>query len=319
MMLQKDEEERGPLGKVFRMPSNMNLGPLTLRVRYLEKILLFYENDFGFKVKNRRLDSDDGLEVIELGFNSNKKGELSANSIEPALILKRDPDATKSPSNSAGLYHFAILVPDRKSLASTYLAIGNSGMYYDGFADHGVSEALYLQDPEDNGIEIYRDRPRKEWKYDNSGHLQMDTLPLDIESLLKELTKDERKNPVAFPSGAKIGHMHLRVTNLERSVSFYHEKLGLDIIVSLPRMGAAFLSAGGYHHHVGINTWQSSGGSPHMRSEAGLENFTFVVQDRTILDELASRMQNSAESVKENADKLLVSDPDGMQILIKSG
>jgi len=284
------------------MPAMM-IGPPTLRVRDLQKQLSFYENNLDLQV-NRRRRADD-LEVIDLGFKDYK---------EPLLILKHDPNARETQHNFAGLYHFAILVPDRKSLASAYLSINNSKIHFDGFADHLVSESLYLHDSEHNGIEIYRDRPRNEWQYDAKGHIVMDTLPLDLKSLLAELGKDEGKN-TTFQNGARIGHMHLRVTNLERSLRFY-QKLGFDITSDWSAMGAIFLSAGGYHHHIGMNTWHSLNGKTHLKGESGLDVFEIIVQDSSFIETLAQEFEDHVQ--KRNSNKLLVSDPDGIPILIKS-
>ena len=214
----------------------MKIGCPVLRVRNIDKVLAFYEKSLGLRVTRRyRIDDDKGDLVYELDVKH--KSSLSING--PLLIIEHDPNAKNVSQTTAGLFHFAILVPDRKSLASTYLAVRNSGVRYDGFADHLVSESLYLRDPENNGIEIYRDRPSIEWPRDNEGHIMMDTLPLDLDSLVsEELNKEERENAEAFTSGARIGHIHLKVTNLERSIKFYHEKLGLDITVNWSSMGA---------------------------------------------------------------------------------
>jgi len=204
------------------------------------------------------------------------------------------------------------------------LAVGNSGVRYDGFADHLVSESLYLIDPENNGIEINRDRPSIEWPRDNEGHIMMDTLPLDLDSLVSEKPnteeREERENSEAFPSGARIGHIHLKVTNLERSVKFYHEKLRLDLTVDWSTMGAAFLSAGGYHHHVGMNTWNSSGGDVNIHGEAGLEYFTIILPDRSSVDTIISTLNDYITSEKGmkrhkvDENQILVCDPDRIVI-----
>ncbi|MBV9667553.1 MAG: VOC family protein, partial [Nitrososphaeraceae archaeon] len=256
-----------------RMPSKIRIGPPVLRIKNIDAVLEFYENSLGLQANKKykdhaqkqekdKDDSNNNL-IYELGFK-HKISLSSSSSEEPILILKHDASARIPSPRSAGLFHFAILVPDRKSLACTYVALRNSGVQYDGFADHLVSESLYLRDPENNGIEIYRDRPSTEWPRDDLGHIIMDTLPLDLKSLLSEINnnndidKEEENNAKAFPAGARIGHMHLKVTNLERSIKFYHEKIGLDITVDWSSMGATFLSAGGeYHHHIAINTWHS--------------------------------------------------------------
>jgi Predicted ring-cleavage extradiol dioxygenase len=218
-----------------------------------------------------------------------------------------------------------MLVPNRKSLASTYLALKNSGVQYDGFADHLVSESLYFRDPENNGIEVYRDRPRQDWPRDPEGRILMDTLPLNLHSLVSEMGEAKTEDAIPFPSGAIIGHMHLKVTNLMRSMKFYHEKFALDITVDWSSMGAAFLSAGGYHHHIGMNTWHSLNGHSQNSNVAGLKNFAIVIPDVSFFNKIRSTIENDYFNFKQRkqqesayGDQFMVSDPDGIQIVIKS-
>ncbi len=300
------------------MHSIKKVGSPVLRVRDIDKIVMFYETKLGLQVKRRHQD-DYGNAVYELGFVHIDYPEDSL------LQLHHDPNAKNASPHSAGLFHFAILVPNRESLASTYLALKNSGVYYDGFADHLVSESLYLRDLENNGIEIYRDRPARDWPRDSEGNIMMDTLPLNLQSIAAEMDRLESENPVAFPIGARIGHMHLKVTNLERSIKFYHKILGFDITVDWSSMGAAFLSAGGYHHHVGMNTWHSTNGKVHSNDVLGLENFTITVPDISSFNRIRSAIKShhlsSEEKQKEQksyGNQLMVSDPDGIQIVIRS-
>jgi len=300
------------------MHSIKKVGSPVLRVRDIDKMVMFYETKLGLQVKRRHQD-DYGNAVYELGFVHIDYPEDSL------LQLHHDPNEKNASPHSAGLFHFAILVPNRESLASTYLALKNSGVYYDGFADHLVSESLYLRDPENNGIEIYRDRPARDWPRDSEGNILMDTLPLNLQSIVAEMDRLESENPVAFPIGARIGHMHLKVTNLERSIKFYHRILGFDITVDWRSMGAAFLSAGGYHHHVGMNTWHSMNGEVHSNDVLGLENFTITVPDISSFNRIRSAIKShhlsSEEKQKEQKsyeNQLMVSDPDGIQIVIRS-
>jgi catechol 2,3-dioxygenase len=301
----------------FVMDGGMKLGAPTLRVRRLRPMLDFYVGHLGLTPKAVQ-EGESGLKTVDLGFSSAPQDAL--------LTLREDPQARQAPSDFAGLYHYAVLVPDRRSLASTFLAIGGSGVAYEGFADHQVSESLYLHDVERNGMEIYADRPRSAWsdwrkiseRIAATGDMSLMapmSQPLDVESLVGELREDgSRGKPAAFPTGAKIGHMHLRVTDLRRSVKFYHETLGLEIMMHVPQMGAAFLSAGGYHHHLGLNTWHSLGGTPHTDGDAGLDELKVVVPEGAALEQVARRVPDSS---REDGS-LVVRDPDGIRITILS-
>lgn len=302
----------------FKINDIIRLSCVALRVRDIDKTLVFYEKKLGLQTKKRHQD-DDGNLLCELGFRDAIQNE------EPILQLHHDANAKIASSHSAGLFHFAMLVPNRKSLASTYLALKNSGVHYDGFADHLVSESLYFRDPENNGIEVYRDRPRQDWPRDPEGYILMDTLPLNLQSLVTEMGEAKTENAIPFPSGAIIGHMHLKVTNLMRSMKFYHEKFALDITVDWSSMGAAFLSAGGYHHHIGMNTWNSLNGQSQGSNVAGLKNFTIVTADVSSFYKIRSTIENDYFNSKQrklqesaHGDELTVSDPDGIQIVIKS-
>lgn len=279
---------------------DLALGPVSLVVRDLEPMMDFYVKDAGFKMK--RLD-DHYVELYP-----------SEESTEPVLILKHDPRAEKAPIDAAGLYHYAIILSTRKSLAVTYLSLGNAGVVFDGYADHLVSEALYLTDPEGNGIEIYADRPRSEWRFDEDGKVQMATQPLDIDSLLAEVSGVTKNGLKAFGDGAKVGHIHLKVTDIARSVAFYQQLLGMDVMSYLG--SAAFLSVAGYHHHIGMNTWESWGGPALKRGWAGLELFTVKIP-RSRFDELAAKLSDSPVAHVQDSERLFVSDPDGIELLIR--
>ena len=264
-------------------------------------MLGFYVKDLGLKI----------------GVNSGDRVELLASkeSPEPLLVLRSDVKASVAPMDAAGLYHYAILLPDRKSLAAAYLSLGKAGVVFDGHADHLVSEALYLTDPEGNGIEIYADRPRAQWKFDEDGQVQMATQPLDIDSLLQEVSGTPQENLIAIPTGTRVGHIHLKVTSLERSVAFYHQFLGLDLMSYWE--SAAFLSVGGYHHHVGMNTWESLGGPAKRTDWSGLEFFTMKMTESRA-GELSAKLADSPYLYSTESDRLFLSDPDGIELMIRA-
>jgi catechol 2,3-dioxygenase len=300
--------------------SRIRIGPPLLLIKDIDRELRFYEEYFDLQ-PIRKYQDDHGGFIYDLGFRhlSDSYERL------PLISLQHSPDAKIPSPGSAGLYHFAILVPDRGDLAATYLALKESGIQFEGFADHLVTESLYLRDPENNGIEIYRDRPSEEWPRDTEGRLIMDTLPLNLQSLLSEMNNVESNNKIPFPKGGIIGHIHLRVTNLERSIRFYHEKLGLDITTTdWISMGIAFLSEGGYHHHIAINTLYSLHGDVHREDVTGLKNFTIVASDTSFYNSIKSNIiMNDPTSDYQMADngatnEFTIKDPDGIQIVIRT-
>jgi len=279
----------------------MALGPVSLLVRDIDTMLEFYVGELGLR------KSELNGQQVEL-----RPGDQS---LKPLLILGQDAKAEIPPMNAAGLYHYALLLPNRKSLAAAYLSLGKAGVAFEGHADHQVSEALYLADPEFNGIEIYADRPRDQWKFDEDGKVEMGTQPLDVDSLLGEVSGTSQENLKAIPEGTRIGHVHLKVTDLGRSIAFYHELLGLDLMRYYG--SAAFLSMGGYHHHIGMNTWESLGGPVRRRGWSGLESLTIEMPEARA-GELSSRLMDGPFVYSLESNRLLLQDPDGIELVIRA-
>jgi catechol 2,3-dioxygenase len=274
------------------------IGQVALRVRDLARSIEFYTNNIGL--------------------------ELMAHSLGKALLgtgnrclveLHADAQA-KHISGTAGLYHFAVLVPSRVELAKSLRQLIDTNTRLQGFADHLVSEAIYLADPDGNGIELYRDRPRDQWPRAN-GQLQMATDPLDVKNLLDELSGGEEEWTGLVP-GTTIGHIHLQVPDLAQAIAFYQGVLGFDLVM---RYGpsAAFLSAGGYHHHLGLNTWAGTGVRPAPPDAAGLIEFTIDLPDIGALNETAQRLEMLKATSKEDADGWRVWDPAGNQSRLRVG
>jgi len=279
----------------FRLSSALKVGPVCLRTKNLESMLSFYEEDLGLKVVQR--DGD----YTALGTNATS---------EPMIILHHEAKASSPPPNATGLYHYALVVPNRNSLAAAYLALGGKGVVFDGYADHQVSEALYLGDPEGNGIEIYCDRPSREWKFDEGG-VDMTTQPLDLDSLIKELPAGQAESK-AIADDTRVGHIHLKVSDLQTSMAFYQDALGFELMRYWG--SAAFLSAGRYHHHVGMNTWESLEGPAGQRNWIGLEYFACAVSE-TDLNQLSTRMSLRPVLQNGNSARLFISDPDNINLI----
>lgn len=251
-----------------------------------------------------------GLVVHERGTQTASMGAEHGRTI---LALHESASATRV-AKTTGLYHFAILVPSRADLAQALRRLVTTHTVMQGFADHGVSEALYLADPDGNGIEIYRDRPRQEWP-ELGGKLQMGVDPLDVERLLAE-SRDEQ--PAArMPPGTVMGHMHLHVADVDEAERFYRDAVGFDLIMRYGR-SAAFLSAGGYHHHVAINTWAGVGAPPAPPGSIGLREFAVRVADRDALDGVAQSLATAGVTTLARDDQSIrVADPSSNVVVFR--
>ena len=231
------------------------LGPLSLRVVDKGRMLAFWQGMLGLDAVVR----PDGLVAL-----------TPAGSDRPLLLLEVDPRATDPGPAASGLFHVALLLPDRPSLGRAYLALDAAGARPSvvGAADHAVSEAIYYTDPEGNGLELYRDRPRDEWRRvrraGGGEEVRMGTDPLDLAGMLRESGEPEPGAPAVAP-GTVLGHVHLQVADLAPTADFYRDRLGMDVTVS-SYPGARFLSWAGYHHHLGLNVW---GPRPRTRPPAG--------------------------------------------------
>jgi catechol 2,3-dioxygenase len=234
----------------------------------------------------------------------------------PALVeLYGDSAAPTRQPRAPGLYHLAILVPDRAALAMALARVAAVRWALDGASDHLVSEALYLSDPEGNGIEIYRDRPRDQWPQ-RDGHLAMATLPLDLASLLAGLD-DPHSVESQAPAGTTIGHVHLQVSDLGHAEDFYVGTIGFEVMVrAYP--GALFVSAGGYHHHLGLNTWHSAGSPPVAAGARGLRSFDVVLPSAEELQAVLSRVRRAGLEPQPQAGGSLVRDPFGNGVLLRT-
>jgi catechol 2,3-dioxygenase len=279
------------------IPPDTSIGKVRLRVADLDDLTTFYERVIG-------------LEAVEPGGHVTRLGAAGG---EPLIELVGAPDAPAPPSFSTGLFHLAILVPDRAELARSLQRVAGAGWRLTGASDHLVSEALYLQDPEGNGIEIYRDRPREEWRR-NGDELAMATLPLDLESVLGELDPGERQAN-GMPGGTTMGHVHLQVADIPAAERFYNRALGLDVMVrSYP--GALFLAAGGYHHHLGLNTWQSEGAPPPPEGALGLDRYELVLPNAEERDSAADRLAEAGADPQRLDEGVVASDPSGNRVLL---
>lgn len=266
------------------------LGPVSLVAGDVDRLTAFYETAIGLRVIAREGD------VVTLG-----AGAL-------ALVeLVGDPAAPPRPPRTTGLFHLALLVPTRADLARAIHRVTQAGWSFTGASDHLVSEALYLDDPEGNGIEIYRDRPRAEWRYDG-GALRMGTAALDLHGVLAALAAPDPGERVA--PGTTVGHVHLQVADLAAAEAFYCGALGFDVTVrGYP--GALFVSAGGYHHHLGLNTWAGAGAPAPPPGCRGLRRFTILLPEDGALAAAVERLRAAGLEPVADASEVTVADPSG--------
>lgn len=274
-----------------RLSPGLRLGPVRLQVSHLDRSLEWYQQVLGLTELARQSD------VVHLG---------AAGAAEPLVVLEHRPGTIAlRPGSRLGLYHFAILLPDRPSLGRFVQHLADIGARA-GASDHLVSEALYLQDPDGLGIEVYRDRPRSEWQRVGT-ELMMATDPLDFAAVVASANGERWSG---MPAGTVMGHLHLHVGDIARASDFYGKALGFDRMVwSYP--GALFLAAGGYHHHLGANTW-ARGAVSAAEHEAKLLEWTIVTPD-------AAATIASVGSAGFRVEQDLLRDPWGTAVRVRAG
>jgi catechol 2,3-dioxygenase len=267
-----------------------HIGLVSLRVANLERSLAFYEGILGFR-------------HVE-GENTAGTAILGAQDGVPLLELREVPGTPPQSRRSTGMYHAAILLPSRADLGRALMRMVQAGLEI-GQGDHLVSEALYISDPDENGLEIYRDRPRDTWRWAD-GAVKMASDPIDLHGLM-----DEGKNATwdTLPAGTSVGHIHLKVGDIPQAEHFYHTILGFDITAQMP--SALFVGAGGYHHHIGMNTWESKGAGPAPQDTAGLQSFVIALPSREALGEVRTRLAANNVPVQERENGINVADPWG--------
>jgi catechol 2,3-dioxygenase len=274
------------------------IGTVRLTVTDLARSRAFHERVTGLETSEQQ----DG--TLALGV----PGE------HPLIELRGDSSAAALNRRATGLYHLAILVPTRLDLALALARLAEAQWPLDGASDHLVSEALYLSDPDGNGIEIYRDRPREEWRR-TGGQLEMATLPLDLDSVLGELAEGEGFQRLA-PTGTRIGHVHLQVADLAEAEAFYHGVLGFDVVVrGYP--GALFVSAGGYHHHIGLNTWHSAGAAAAAPGSVGLRSFEVTLPSSEERERVLERVRAAGVEIAQSPSGPVVCDPSGNSVVLR--
>ncbi len=287
----------GERGRGQRLPDALRLGPVRLAISDLERSLAFYENVLGLRI-TRRTDTS---------------ATLAAHGDDrPLLELVEQDGARPAPRRGRlGLYHFAILLPDRPSLGRFVRHLAERNVRA-GAGDHLVSEALYLQDPDNLGIEVYADRPRSSWRR-NGRELVMTTDALDVAGLV------EAGGSTAWsgmPAGTVMGHVHLHVGDLDRASEFYSDALGFDRMVwRYP--GALFMSAGGYHHHLGANTWAGSGATPPGEEDARLLEWTIELPGAADVSATARGLVAAGHPVEREGDDLLARDPWNTRVRVR--
>jgi catechol 2,3-dioxygenase len=287
--------EYGLRPKGYRLPDESRLGAVRLQVSDLERSLEWYQTVLGLVARSR----------------TSATASLAAHGESDSLIELREKKGVRPVPRSGllGLYHYAILLPNRLALGQFIGHLAELGMRA-GMSDHFVSEAVYIHDPDGLGIEVYADRPRSQWKVEDR-QLSMTTLPLNARALVDAA----RGEPwTGLPKGTVIGHVHLFVGDIDRAAAFYHDLVGFDKVVwSYP--GALFLSAGGYHHHLGTNVWAAQA-PPASEDDAKLIEWEIVVPRAADVDQVEASVRQGA-AVDREGRTILLRDPWGTAVRVR--
>ena len=297
MSAPRDPEELGTTSEAVHceIADSTTVGAVHLAVGDLGRSLDYYRTQIG-------------LSVREQG-----GGEASLGTPERELLHLVEQPGARPVNPTTGLYHFALLVPERADLAGWLAHAARERVGMTGMSDHFVSEALYLRDPDHHGIEIYWDRPRAQWE--GQVFERMTTLPLDVDAILGEL-EDPASAPFdGLPDGTVMGHVHLKIAAVEETIRFYRDVMGFGLMAQLGPM-AAFLSACGYHHHLGANTWESAGAPPAPEGSAALRHATIVLPDAPERARVVGRLEEAGVAVNEHGGDPLVRDPSGNALVL---
>lgn len=277
----------------FHQKPNIYANQIELKVEDLQRSLDFYQRIIGFKV----IDKTD------------QRAVLSADGIQPLVTIEQPQDIQRKEPRRTGLYHYAILLPSRADLASMIRHFIKTGYPLQGASDHDVSEALYLSDPDGNGIEIYSDRPSSAWEW-RGNEIVMGTNALDVQSIMEEW---DGKPWAGLPQGTIMGHIHLHVNSIEKAKEFYCGGLGFEVVTSYGKQ-ALFISTGKYHHHIGLNIWNGTNASPPSDNSVGMSSFTLVLPSEEFLQRTINQLERIGSSIISEDGALVVLDPSGSKI-----
>ena len=280
----------------FTLDPQMKLGYTQLRVLDIQKQTAFYQS-LGFQLIEQTTDH----------------AIFGAGSNEPVLILVQENNTIPRPPRTTGLFHFAILVKSKEDLGHVIGNLANCGIRFTGAGDHLYSEAFYLDDPEGNGIEIYHDRPHDEWTIHEDGTIETDTLPVDVQAILD--LYDPSRPWTGFPDGTILGHIHLNVSKLDDSLKhLYFDALGFDFKTNFHE-SAYFISAGGYHHHIALNTWMGVGAPLPPLASSGLMAYSLHLSSLEKLEELRQNLIKENVLFTDEGEKLVVKDVNGHDMI----
>jgi catechol 2,3-dioxygenase len=277
------------------LPATLRLGAVHLVVGDLDRSVAWYQTALGLRV--HRHDAT----VAALGDGG-----------EDVLVLHEDATATQPPRRASGLYHYALLFPTREELARVALRLAASRTPIQGASDHGTHEAIYLPDPDGNGIELAADRPRDQWPTPEEEFSGGGPRPLDFDALLATVAGEEPAAQVR--PGLRVGHLHLHVGDIARGLAFYRDVLGFEVWAMMPT--AAFVSAGGYHHHLGFNTWRGEGAAPMPAGIVGLRHWTIVLETVDQVAEVRGRVRDAGLPSEDVTGGFAVTDPFGMAVRV---
>lgn len=281
----------------FHREPSTYVGQVNLKVQNLERALKFYQEVIGFKILNQTETS----------------ANLTADGKTVLLSIEQPDHVSPMQGKTTGLYHFALLLPTRADLAQIVQHFADIGLRF-GSSDHLVSEALYLSDPDGNGIEIYRDRAPSDWNWNNK-EVEMAVDPLNFIDLLSGVSQQAWQG---LPAGTVMGHIHLHVAELHKTEQFYVKGLGFEVV---NRYGAQalFISTGKYHHHIGLNTWNGVGAPRPSENSVGLKSFTLIYPNDAAREHAVANLKDIGATIIEEQGELATLDPSGNRILLQVG